>query len=203
MDNSPAENSTPFDTTQVFIVEIQSGARRSATLKYPTDAQWVARTNAQKIIRTDLGRGKSSSKSTPLESWDQTLFTERLQGEPTLPFDEYEASMAIDRLARAEVIESELVGDDSTRVKISVFGDREAEFIMRNPRRRQIVEYGRAAVTFMSTAKGGETRLSLEPSGRLFDELLVKSTGYAEGSVIPIIHKDVVVVEVIRLQNPE
>ncbi len=95
------------------------------------------------------------------------------------------------------------MGDDSTRVKICVFGDREIEFTMRNPRRRQIVEYGRAAVNFTSTSKGGETKLSLEPSGRLFDELFVKATGYADGSSVPIIHKDVVVVEVIRLQNPE
>ncbi len=200
---SPETTAQVFDTTEKFIVTIQSGGTRRVELKYPTDAQWIARTNAQKIIRMDLGRGRSKSTATPIEVHDARLFDQCKIGEPSAAFDEFEASLAIDKLTKADIIDTELVGDDQAIIRMEVFGGARVEFVMNMPRRRHAVEYGRAAVNVTATLKGAETVVSLEPSLRLFDQLLVSKAGYAENSAVPIIHKDVAIVALIGLQSPE
>lgn len=192
-----------FDATAPFIVEIISGGIRRAVLNYPTDKQWIARSAASKTVRLDIGRGKSRSDRTPIEDFDKGLFTQQLAETPEVEFDEFEATLVIERLMKADVIDSEIIGGDTARVSMEVFGGAIVEHMIRMPRRRQVVEYGRAAVHHTSTQKGGETTISLEPTQKLFDDLVVSSTGYKEGTRIPIIHKDVALVEVLRLQNPE
>lgn len=194
-----------FDATAPFIVEIISGGTRRTTLNYPTDKQWIARAAAQKFLRHDLGRGKSSQDKTPIERHDLALYQDRLISVDNTdePFDEFEASLVIERLMKAEVSEALIIEGDRIRVSLTVFGGAEVEHVFRMPKRKQVVEYGRAAVHHVHTPKGGETAISLDPSGTLYDALIVSSDGYATGTPVPIIHKDVAIVEVLKLQSPE
>jgi hypothetical protein len=192
-----------FDARQPFEITIVSGGRRHCRVKFPTDGQWNARAAKQKINRTDLGRGKSQSKLTPLEHFDSVLFKEILLESPSDEFDEYEASLVIDRLRKAEVSAREAVGDDKVRVEMIVFGDVMVEVLLKQPRRRLVVEYGRAAVNVVNHEKGAETSVSLDASGTLFDQIFISAKGYAEGSSIPLCHKDVVAMAIINSSDPE
>lgn len=193
-----------FDTTKPFIVEIVSGGIRRAIVRYPTDDEWCQRVKAQRILRHDIGRGRSTSEVTPLLQHDDALFRVLLNGsKPEADFDDYEASLVIDTLAKAEVAESASLSDAQLRVTLAVFGKVETVHLLRSPRRKEVVDYGRAAVKVTHLQRGAETKLMLEPSGRLYDELIISTEGYESTSLIPIVHKDAVIVEVCRLQNPE
>lgn len=208
-----------FDATQPFIVEISSGGIRRCELNYPSDQDWKQRAQRQRILQQNLGRGKSTSSLTPIEDWDLELFTKLLRSKPEVEFDLFEASMVLDRLAAADVVKSE-VTNDSIMVRLAVFGvatgptpgadfdelfagRRTVTLTLKAPRRKDVIEYGREAVKTVNTRNASETRVSIEPAERLFDRLLLSSSGYAENSPIPIVHKDAAIVELIRLQNPE
>jgi hypothetical protein len=191
-----------FDSTKPFNVEIHSGKIRKCILKFPTDAQWIERTKAQRIVQTDLGRGKSQSATTPIERFDEQLF-QKLLIETSDEFDEYEASLAVDRLAKCEIIEHEEVGNNQVKISAEVFGGAVITVVFDHPRRRLVAEYSAAVAKKTFQRGGSEIRVFLEPANPFFKATFVSAEGYAEGSEIPIVHKDTLVTELARIQNPE
>jgi galactokinase len=192
-----------FDTAKPFNVEIQSGGIRKCSLKYPSDAQWIERTKSQRIIQTDLGRGKSRNSTTPIERFDEELFKKLLTEQPVDEFDEYEASLAIDRLAKCEIIDAEDIGNNEVKISAEVFGGAIIHVVFKHPRRRLVAEYSDAVAKKTHNRTGAEIRVFLEPADPFFKAVFVSAGGYAEGSAIPIVHKDTLVTELARIQNPE
>jgi hypothetical protein len=186
-----------FNTLEPFVVEINSGGVRKAKLRYPTDEEWIKRTDAFAIIRRATGKsGATESDILPLEEFDAKLLGDLQKpylSENTDEFDEYEASMVLERLDRADVGEVEDSGGLIT-VPMTVFGDAEVKFVFNQPRRRHAVEHHRASSKLTHMVKRGkqteEYRISMKPSLKVFAELKSSVEGYAEGSAIPANHID-------------
>jgi hypothetical protein len=136
-----------------------------------------------------------------MEDFDLELFNRCLIEQPARAWDEYEASLAIATLGVCSIEAGEFETDELIRVELGVFGNRTTTVWLNIPRRREIVEFSRAAVKTVTTTKASETRVNLEPSARLFDSVFVKAEGYAEGSAIPVPHKDVAIVKLLELVN--
>ena len=199
-----ADNSL-FDSREPFIVEILSGITRTATVRYPTDKEWIDRQNKLRIVRRDLGRGKSQTDRVRTELIDDKLFRDLLKPGTDAPdFDEYEAALVIEVLMRAEV---DLAGieklGETTKIPMTVFGNRTVAFHFRNPRRRAIVEYNNSVVSVINEKRGQEVRVFMAPSAELFDAHLIEATGYAPGSPIPIVHKDSAIYQLTQILSPE
>ena len=192
-----------FDAREPFIVEILSGTTRTCTVRYPSDKEWIERQNKLRIVRRDLGRGKSQTDRIRTEQIDEPLFRKILTSDAP-DFDEYEAAMVIEVLMRADV---DLAGveklGETTKIPMTVFGNREVLFEFRNPRRRAIVEYNNAVVSVVNEKRGQEVRVFMGPSAELFDAHLIAAEGYAPGSPIPIVHKDAAVYQLTQLLSPE
>lgn len=199
---NPAPRRRMFNSKEPFRVEIQSGGLRVCRVNFPSDDKWIQRALKQKLLRIDIGAARSRTDVTPIEPFDNALFKELLIEDPQQEFDEYEASLVIDTLAKANLVGQEQDAAKIT-IKLAVFGGVETVHVLRHPRRRQVVEYGREAVKVENVPRGAETKLSIEPSGRLYDQLLEGREGYAEESAVPIVHKDAVIAVVIRAQTPE
>lgn len=200
---APAVDENLFDAREPFIVDIVSGGKRTCTVRYPTDKEWIERQNKLRIVRRDLGRGKSQTDRVRTELIDDALFRAIVK-DTSADFDEYEAALVIETLMRADV---DLAGveklGEETKIGMEVFGGRQVEFRFRNPRRRAIVEYNNAVVSVENNKRGQEVRVFMAPSAELFDAHLIEATGYAVGSAIPIVHKDAAIYQLTQLLSPE
>lgn len=193
-----------FDAREPFVVYIRSGGQRTCRLKYPTDAQWIERSSKIKLRQIDLGRDKSINELDPMEKYDSELFEKLVVSDNRDDFDEYDRSAVIDRLAHAEVTESSIEGEDQVRIVLEVYGKmdgdrRKVTIWLREPRRKDLVEYGRVSMKIMAVRKGKEIRVSPEPAMRIFEKYFARAEGYEPGSPIPCVHQDAAVIELNRL----
>lgn len=195
-----------FDTTQPFRIEIQSGGVRTCRLNFPSDQKLSERTRKQKSLFVDKGNGKTRRDEVEIEDFDIELFEKiRIAGDDAKDeFDKYEASMAIDRLTKAEIVSCEKEGDKFV-ITLLVFGDVETVHRLREPRRGDIVAYDRSVVSRETDNRKKVTYVwaELGPGGTLYDKLQVSASGYAPASSVPIIHKAIVVSELNRVNSPE
>jgi hypothetical protein len=213
-----------FNTNDPFVVEIKSGGLRRAVVRYPTDAEIIARAEELKYIRKQKG-DESRPDLTNTENFDGKLFPkmrEAFKDRNTDEFDEYEANAAIDLLLATKMIDSKDNGDTAV-IELEVFGSAEAvegedlekpdlkrnrvKFTLRTPRRKDLVDHANAKYTVSSKPRGREmettTVISVAPSVKLFDKLFVESEGYGEGSRIPANHKDAAIVELVQLMGED
>lgn len=183
-----------FPPAKTFTYEVLSGDSKRATVRFPSDAEWIERARSMKTYRTPLGRGKSESHTPNTEQADLALYQKvRVDGSPDL--DEFEAAYIISKLEACKIKES---GRDGSRFRVVLRSKGvDTEHVLKIPTKRQTMEYGRESVRIIDQRRSQEIRVSIEPSAGLYDQLLDHVTGY-EGPV-PIIHKDTVVVEVLNL----
>lgn len=192
-----------FSTQAEFICKILSGGAKQCTLRWPTDAEWCERTRKQKTIRRQLGRGQTAVEAPGSQRSNLDLF-EKIRIDKDGPaFDEHDASKALEKLERCEVQSVSRSGDQYS-IRATVTGKRiEVEHVLRMPTEKDVFEYGGAAVHRRDGRRESITTVALEPGGVLYNKLFVSATGYrtngdaVTASDIPIIHKDVAIVEVL------
>ena len=194
-----------FDSRSEFAVEIMSGGEKRCTLQYPTDAMWCAVSRKRRVVESFLGRRKSQSRVVGGEAATAELFTKiRLDSlcAGRDEFDEAEACAAIDKLSRCQVLSCEREGN-AYRVTMRVYAGmlehegqlrdayQRVEHILRIPLQADSLAYSRAAVPPSTDGPNSrEIRVYLEPSAEFWAKIGTAASGYAEGSSVPIVHKD-------------
>jgi hypothetical protein len=191
-----------FDRSKEFVVPIVSGEIKRATVRFPTDTEWSELARKKVQIRRFLGRDKSQLDLGTPERMDADLFNRiRIQAEgDTTTWDEAEASAVIDRLERCEVEEGGVERAGNTFAIAMKVPGAHVIHTLKMPTEKQKLEYGRSAIKITDGKNMRETRVNLDASGRLWDELLVSTEGYSGD--VPVIHKDVALVRVLtEVQN--
>jgi hypothetical protein len=100
-------------------------------------------------------------------------------------FDAAEASAFVGRLDQADVVSAAWEGE-TRRIELKVPGARTTH-VLRIPKQSEIREHERATADPVYANRSVEIRVSLEPSGALYDKVLVESQGYV--GAVPINHK--------------
>jgi hypothetical protein len=187
-----------FNSKERCPVVVISGGKKSTEVDFPSDKQWCELTSKKKSVKRQTGRG--------LGTWEDLGNQYKIDKEifdslnPTGDaLDEFEASKAMEKLAKASIESSERVGDsDQVRITMSVFGKgNQVEHVMKMPTLADRVEHERESSSLDPQKRGLVLAVSLEPSGKLFDRLITSSSGYGEGSVVPIVHKAAALAELI------
>ncbi|HVW85855.1 MAG TPA: hypothetical protein VHB50_14295 [Bryobacteraceae bacterium] len=189
-----AQTALQFDIEKAIAIGVQSGAtKKMAQVKFGIDAAWCERNRKSSTIKRSLGRGKSSYDASGSEAADLDLL-EKIRVDTDGPeFDKYEAAALIGKLEATSDIETARSGDAYV-VRFRALGC-DLLHELRIPTQAQIVEYSRSSVRVTDERRLQNIRVLLEPSGALYDKLVVRSEGYAAG--VPIIHKAAVISELI------
>lgn len=187
----------PFNIDQEVEVRVVApDGHKTATVKYPSDEQWITRMKAQRTIIHDLGRGQSETQIPDTGEADFAMFDAVRVDKDGPTFDSAEAAAVMRRLSLADV--GEAVRDGNCfRLPLKVLGA-ETEHVLGMPSERQLLEYRRTAVRIIEGRHGkSEMRIDLAPAGHLYDELKQSSAGYV--GEVPIIHKSAVVAELVQV----
>lgn len=145
-----------------------------------------------------MGRGKSKVDVIGAEAAAQELFDKIRVDSGGDSFDAAEAAVVIVKLERADLEVLERQGN-TFHVTIRVLGGFEAIHVLKMPSQQQILEYDRSSTSRITSRRAQEIRTFLEPSGALYDKLIVSASGYA--GKVPIVHKAAVVNEIILEMN--
>jgi hypothetical protein len=181
-----------FNSKAEFQISIISGGKKTCVVRYPTDGEFADRARRQKIVRSDLGRGKSRTEAPNVQAVDAALFKViRIDDGP--PFSEAEASAVIDKLDRTELRE---FGDQGDRYVVTLrVAGAIVKHSVRVPKADERFDYRKASLNVVDSRRSTEFHASLEPGGILYDKLDPKAEGY-DGDV-PLNHKAAVVSEVL------
>lgn len=189
-----------MNTNETFTVEFQGQDLRRFKLRYPKAEFWKARVKAQKVERKQDG-GKTRS----ILGETRMLDFKELQGcviEAPEDFDEYDAELVVDLLAKCDLTGSDLEEANLYRISATVFGKEEVAVFLRTPSRKQVVQHQKATIAEDYSTRGGSALvITAEPTVKLFNELIHKSQGY-QGDV-PVPHMDVFLQELLYLCNPK
>lgn len=190
-----------FKPKAKYSYELPDG--KTCKVRFPTDEEWCARQRAVIDITRSVGRGKVKTDSKGDEEASFELFTAIRLDKDGPAFDIYEAAKIIDELSERQVIDVRRKAENF-QITLAVPGV-EVVHILRVPSLRQVWEFGKVAVSSSRSRRGNETQVMLEPSGGLWDKLVVDVAGYAENvsTAVPIIHKDASLAEVLMQVNTE
>jgi hypothetical protein len=178
-----------FDTVRTFTVPLIDG--RKVEVHYPSDKQLDRLKQATKVLIKDLGRGKQETTTSKQEGFDGKLLNEIREPGPDV--DEAEATYIIDVVTQSVVIDIKREGP-AYRVFLSVPGDVVTEHALRLPTQGQIVDHRRASAKFISLPLGmREFRVNYGHAAHLYDELCEETSGYADGTKVPLNHKSAVI----------
>jgi hypothetical protein len=173
---------------------------KAAFVRLPTNEEMLARLDAQKSIRRDLGRRKSQTEYVPNPAADLALFNKIRLDKDGPEFDEYEAADAIGKLTYAEVTSCDRSGEEYVVTLKTSFGD--TVHTVKSPTRRDIAIYRRTVVAATDLPHGqSELRFRTEPAIELYNAVVAKTTGYGESmkpSDVPPHHMSAVAVELIQ-----
>lgn len=184
-----------FDQAKEFLVKILSGGEKVCTVRFPSDEEWCERTRKQRAVRRILGRGKTQYEVTNAEEADAELFAKIRKDQDGAEFDTAEAAKVIERLERCQVLDASRDGD-RFRIEMKVPGACVVH-VLKIPTQQAVLDYGRASVRAIDMRRQQEIRLALEPSAELWGKVRVAVDGYANPDAVPIVHKDVAVVELL------
>jgi hypothetical protein len=176
-----------FDASKEFLVKIISGGVKQCALRFPSDAQWSDRARRQRSTRHFIGRGKSQTSDTDTSATDLQLFS-ALRVEPGVEsFDAAEAAAFIERLESTEVTAGSWAGN-ARRIEMKVPGAHTVH-VLRSPTQAEMRAHEKASTSQTFSNRSAETRVTLEPSGELYDKLAIveKREGYT--GAVPIVHK--------------
>lgn len=186
-----------FNTKASFTVCILSDGEKQVDVRFPTDAEFCERSRKRIIIRRVLSAGRTQSEVPNALTADAELFRKICSNGQADAWNDAEASLVIDRLETCRVIDGERTGNEFS-ITMQVPGGRVIHRLQM-PNQKDVNSYGSAAVRSIMTRHHIEDRIRLEPSGDLWATCKGVAEGYAEGSDIPIIHKDVAVVEMLSM----
>jgi hypothetical protein len=181
-----------FDSNKPFRVKIMSGGERWAVLRWPTDQEWIARARKQALVQ----RASGVSEVPDLNEANATLITATQQESDGQPFDEFEATKLVTKIERCDVLDVNRSGE-VFEVKMSVPGG-EVTHKLRIPSVADAVAYRRAAADRKAGRRRVTITINLEPTLKLWEKVTAGVEGYAQGSTVPVIHKDVAVTELLN-----
>ncbi len=206
-----------FDSGRILNVRIISGGVKTCKVRFPSDHEWCDRARRQKTVRKHIGRNKTVPVPQRNENENLRLFNLIRQADPeyvsgsvpgsvpgsasTPEFDAAEASLVIGQIDNNEV--TEITREpDGYRVHLKAMNIPTIHYL-KFPSASQALEYHRSSSIPMDDGSLRITRVVLEPSGVLYDRLMVSSEGYSPGSLVPITHKQAVVFELLRFIDEE
>ena len=184
-----------FDSRKEYEVRILSGGLKTCVLKFPTDDQWIAHTRAQRTVRRMAG-GLLTTEVPNAHRANLELFEAIRLDKDGAAFDEFDATKAIGRIERIEIVESERIGEEFA-IRLKVPGGI-VTHRLRVPTQADIVAYGRGSVQRRDQRRESVTTVDLTPAGVLWNKVIAGIEGYADGSMVPIIHKDAAIVEMLQ-----
>lgn len=156
-----------FTTPEQIEVQILGGgAPRKATVRMPSDHQWIERQRKRPIEVRQLGRGRSETKVRECREEDLRIYNEiRLGESPDL--DQYEASALLANLARAESVAVER-REDGYLLKIeTVAGVFEA--VLKGPSAKDWQIYTETRSRVISGRNTTDIYVNLSAGANLFD----------------------------------
>jgi hypothetical protein len=198
-----------FNSAALFGMKMRlNGELHHVNVNFPSDQQWEERSRARPVTLHTLSGGQTRFEVSPSYAHDLKLYTEIRQSccngaqpqHPVPDLDEFEASSLIEKLATYNVRNVTLGNADcEVELDVMVF---ETVHKLRIPTQRQIVEYRKRSHDDMPLPYGRQRlRVYLEPSGRLYDELLIEVRNY--GGAVSLLHKQAVVQAIINALDAE
>lgn len=187
-----------FDRNAVKTVGILSGTRKTCSVRFPTDAEWAARSRGIKMVRQQIGRGKSKPVPQDREKVDAALFAAIRVDKDGAEFDAAEAGQVIDAIEACKVAEVEMLTNEAV-LSLEV-GKVETKHRLRFPFSSEQLRYERLSISRIDAGRWMEVRVAMEPAGDLYDALSLGFEGYAgEGlTAVPLNHKFAVVHELLE-----
>jgi len=164
------------------------GSPQEVVLRYPTDAEWIARAKARKLIIRRLGRGVSETVlPEPGEAEVKLYQAIAINGAPAMT--PAEAQKVLETIGNCDVIGVELEDNDA-EVEAVILNGR-VKHRMKLPTADQVVKFRRSAFRLLDLPFNQQQLVVTPEAGaRLYDECGGKSDDYPKG--IPAIHKDAV-----------
>ena len=181
-----------FDAGKDFEVPVFSGEEKRCTVRYPTDAEWIARAAGHRTIYDSLGRGKTRARVLNTERVDGELFA-KIRKDDGPEFTGAEASSVLERLQRAQVTGVKREGN-TFRISMQVAGA-VTEHVLAMPLRADVDAMVDGSATITNARRYQEVRLNIEPAVELYAKIHISHAGYA--GEVPAPHKDAAVAEVI------
>jgi len=174
-----------FDTNAEITIDAPARIGGKLHLRFPTDAEWNARSRARKFITRRLGRGKSLTEPPKPGEPDLKLYGAIcINGTP--PLSAAEASMVLEALGQCTVLGVEIEGNEAT-VRMNVPGG-EVVHRLKVPTADQILENRTASFRLVELPfNQQEIAYSTESGARIWDACEGKAEGYA--AAIPGPHK--------------
>ena len=190
-----------FNTQAEIQLSIQSGGKKTAVVRWPTDSEWAERSRRKKTVRRWMGRGKSTVEILDREAADRELWQKIVIQAPE-DLDDAEIGAFLGRLEFTEVLSSERFADQIT-IEIQVtdlIRNGEPAFVSKHtlkiPTQAQIRAYGMKAIHRVDGRREQISTVRLEAGGELYDAVVVSSEGYSGPTPLP--HKDEVVMELLQ-----
>lgn len=174
-----------FNTKEPFAGTLLSGSDKPYSCTFPTDQQWTDLAKKRKSVKRKTGRGLSDWEEPNREQAEYDLL--QLLTDKGADFDKFEASKIIERLSRAEVLDVERNGSTFT-VELKVFGCT-VTHALGIPTMEDRFRYDREISKLTNGAQRIELYVNLPPCAEIWDRIKTGTSGYAEGSAVPIIHK--------------
>lgn len=185
-----------FNREAEFTAKIFSGEEKVATLRFPTDQELCDRARKMKVIRKNLGRGKTQTDPGNALELQAALFDKLRLDKDGPTYDAADAASFVNKLDRCEITEVEREGNQF-RVTMKV-PNATVVHVLKMPTQQDVMDFGRNSLSAIDERRQTEIRLRLEPSGELWKKLFVAVEGYkGNGNGIPITHQDAAVSEVI------
>ena len=156
-----------FTTPEQIEVQILGGgAPRKATVRMPSDQQWIERQRKRPIEVRQLGRGRSETKVRECREEDLRIYNEiRFDGTPDL--DQYKASAILSSLSRAELVSVER-REDGYLVKIETVAG-VLETVLKGPSAKDWQIYAETRSRVISGRNTTEIYVNLNAGANLFD----------------------------------
>lgn len=153
---------------------------RKTFVRMPSDQEWIERQRKRPIEVRVLGRGRSETKVRDSREEDLRLYNV-IRCENSLDLDEYEASLVINNIAKADTLSVEK-NPDGYMVKVETVAG-VLEVVMKTPSVRDWQIYSETRSRIISSRTGTEIFINLASGGRLFDACVL------EARQIPVIWK--------------
>lgn len=190
-----------FDSNKPFEVIVPTGSdpsgKKTCLVRFPTDAEWCERARKTVIVRKQLSADASTSEMPDDDRLSAELFAKIRTDDGRPEMDAAEGAYVIQRLENCRVLSCEREGIQF-RITMKVPGG-EVIHTLRMPKLADEREFSRmSAPPPIQRRHHSEIRIYLEPSGELWGKCHISTSGYADGSAVPIIHKSQAISEMLR-----
>lgn len=189
------ETNTPGQTVSGFPVQIIEPPK-TCLLRLPKTDEMMAYLSSQKSLYKDLGRRLGESQDVPNPTADLKLFNAIRLDKDGDEFDEAEALYAISIVTRHRIDSCDRDGQTYVIRLNTIFG--ETVHTVKIPTQKDSREYKNTVVKVRDLPHNmEERRFPPEAPCKLYDKVIVSSTGYAQGTEVPPHHKRSAVIELV------